>query len=621
MKSIQKITIVWIFLIASIALCVLFLAFPKTAFAADDNVIVDSEYYVDYSSLDTTSYYREYAVTNREIKYEKSGSIFAFENGASITKNDLNTLVFKLNLLKPEYEKDKVFWYLQSFVIYECSNDSMTATPIADVVISHVCSESMQEETVLLKRLQYGDVKVGIKQYLKGKDDKTNGASLTFAMGYLADGYEPIVFRNGIGKSLFIKGGNSLEIAVTSSSPYTRYFLRSSSYFGMEGRNNYIEETLDSSVVSVYDVLKNISMSETLDSLGDKKEEAESIVFNYATQKVQIVYLKRIGTTPFATTVRAYVDVPVADNEIRVADVRNALGLDTMAVMQSSCDYFKYDADEDIYRAYYYKSVWLSAKTADGNNQDLFLDCNLSFKDFYEPLARDGILPTGDDGYEYFFNRMKYNFPELEGLKEHEVYGYFGYVALPKTYTFSQLFFEVFDASKANYQGTVDSICNLGNLSKESYAKLLDDYNYGFLSQVWNIGVGAFAGYEAYHYSFYVDSGILESFVAHNGAKDMQDNLSRLGTATRDTTESVVNFFTNFIKRIGEVFDKNKVLWGAIAGILIGLFALWVLSFIISNSTKSKKRQTVKLQKPKKEPTKAQKHKKKRKVKHAKEKE
>lgn len=436
MKIIRKITKICILLFVGIALFILFSAFPKTALAVDDNIVVDNEHYVDFSSLDTTSYYREYAVTNREVAYKKGGDIFAFENGASVVKNDLNTLVFKLNLLKPEYEKGKVFLYLQSFVVYECSSDSMTATPIADVVISHVCTGDVQEEAVFFKRFQYSDVKVGIKQYLKGMDDNVGVSPVTFAVGYLNDGYDLISLRKGIGKSLFINGGNSLEIAIKGSSPYTRYFVRSASYLAMEGRNNYIEETLDSSVVSVYDVLKNLSMSETLDSLGDKKEAAEHIVYNFATQKVQIMYLKRIGTTPFATTARAYVDVPVAENEIRVADVKNALGLDTMAVMQSSCDYFKYDSAEDIYRAYYYKSVWLSAKTADGNNQDLYLDCNLSFKDFYEPLVRDGILPIGDNGYEYFFNRMKYNFPELEGLKEHEVYGYFGYVALPKTYTF-----------------------------------------------------------------------------------------------------------------------------------------------------------------------------------------
>ena len=595
MKTLRRFSVVWIVIIASIALCVLFLSLPNNVANAAQNidtVIENNEYYIDYSSLDTTSYYREYAVTNRDIKYDKSGEIFSFENGASVLKDNLNTLVFKLNLIKPEYEKDKIFISSQSFVIYECSNDSMTANAIADVVIYHVCSGEVQEEGIYFKRFQYSDVTVGVKQYLKGKDDNVTGSPVTFGVGYLNDGYELVGLRKGVGKSLFINGGNSLEIAVTGSSPYTRYFLRSSSYLAMEGRNNYIDETLDSSVVSVYDVLKNISMSETLDSLGDKKEEAENIVFNYATQKVQILYLKRIGTTPFATTARAYVDVPVAENEIRVADVKNALGLDTMAVMQSSCDYFKYDADEDIYRAYYYKSVWLSAKTADGNSQDLFLDCNLSFKDFYEPLVRDGILPTGDDGYEYFFNRLKYNFPELEGLKEHEVYGYFGYVALPKTYSFSQLFFEVFDASKANYQGTVDSVCNLGTLSQASYAKLLNEYHYNFLSQVWNVGVGVFAGYEAYHYSFYVDSGILESFIAHNGAKDMQDNISRLGVATRDTTEAFASLLSVFIKKLGEWFDKNSTLFVTITAVFFGIIALLIFLAIISKIMRPSKKQS-----------------------------
>lgn len=592
MKSVIKISIALIFLIVGVMVFMLFSSHSEIAFAAAQLDIVDDENYVDYSSLDTTSYYRDPDVTNREVAYKRSGNIFAFENGASVLKDNLNTLVFKLNLVNPEYEKDKVFYSFQSFVIYECSSDSMTATPIADVVIVHGCTDTLQEDIILFKRFKYTDVKVGIKDYLKGHDNNINGFTIMLSVGYYNDGYELLSARNSYNKSLFINGGTSLEVAVTSSSPYTRYFLRSSSHLAMEGRNNYIEEVLDSSVVSVYDVLKSISMSETLDSLGDKKEEAENIVFNYGTQKVQVSYLKRVGTTPFATPVRAYVNVPVVDNQIRVADVKNALGLDTMAVMQSSCDYFKYDSDKDIYQAYYYKSVWLSAKTADGNNQDLYLDCNLSFKDFYEPLARDGILPTGDDGYEYFFNRIKYNFPELEGLKEHEVYGYFGYVALPKTYTFSQLFFEVFDASKANYQGTVDSICNLGYLSGESYSKLLNDYHYSFLSKVWNIAVGNFAGYEAYHYSFYVDSGVLESFIAHNGASDMQDNLSRFGTITRDTTSSVVNFFTDSLKNINEWFGKNRTLFITLTAVFFGIIALLIFLAIISKIMSSSKKQS-----------------------------
>lgn len=111
MKVLKRLSIVWIVLLVSVVLCVLFSSCPNVALAAQnkDISIVDNAYYLDCPSLDTTAYYREYAVTNREVTYEKSGDIFAFENGASVVKNDLNTLVFKLNLLKPEYEKDKIF--------------------------------------------------------------------------------------------------------------------------------------------------------------------------------------------------------------------------------------------------------------------------------------------------------------------------------------------------------------------------------------------------------------------------------------------------------------------------------------------------------------------------------
>lgn len=71
MKIIRKVTKICILLFVGIALFILFSAFPKTALAVDDNTVVDNEHYVDYSSLDTTSYYREYAVTNREVAYKK----------------------------------------------------------------------------------------------------------------------------------------------------------------------------------------------------------------------------------------------------------------------------------------------------------------------------------------------------------------------------------------------------------------------------------------------------------------------------------------------------------------------------------------------------------------------
>jgi len=102
MKTLRRFSVVWIVIIASIALCVLFLSLPNNvAYAAQniDTVIENNEYYIDYSSLDTTSYYREYAVTNRDIKYDKSGEIFSFENGALSLNMKKIKFLFHRNLL------------------------------------------------------------------------------------------------------------------------------------------------------------------------------------------------------------------------------------------------------------------------------------------------------------------------------------------------------------------------------------------------------------------------------------------------------------------------------------------------------------------------------------------
>lgn len=74
----------------------------------------------------------------------------------------------------------------------------------------------------------------------------------------------------------------------------------------------------------------------------------------------------------------------------------------------------------------------------------------------------------------------------------------------------------------------------------------------------------------------------------------MQDNLSRLGIATRDTAESVANFFTNFVKKLGEWFEKNKVLFGTIAGIILGIIFLSMLFSVVSKAARSSQKKLTK---------------------------
>lgn len=565
-------------LIVCIVFCMLFSASQNIAYATSVSV-VESDFYVNYDSIDSTNFYRDTTIQNAGREYPISGTNFAFELGAGVLKNDLGSLVFRLNLSKPEFEKDKASFYNQSFVLYECSADGKTFNPIMDVVILHFTSNGVQAEELMFKRFEYSDTKIGIVNY---KQVAMANVRSPFDFFYLLDGYEVLGTSASEGSNLLINGGHTLDVVVKPSSPYVRYFLRSTSNLYA---NSNMTDTLDSSRVSVYDVLKNMYNMESLDALGEKKAEADSIINNYNVKRVQVQYLKRIESTPFASAVTEYIDVPVTDGIIRVADARAALGIQTMAVMQSACDSFKYDANNDIYKAYYYKSVWLSSKTASGETQDIYLDCNLSFRDFYFPYVRDGILPSGNDGYEYFFNRIKQKFPEVIDYQDYELYGYFGYVMMPLEYSFSQFMFEVCDSSAANYKGTVDFIRNVGVLSKDSYNKLLNDYKYGWVKTIWNNIVGALDVYQAYHYSFYVDSGVIEAFIAHNGSNDMYDNTSRTGVGARNAAKAYVDILKNVFGTLSKWFTENGKTFAIIAGIIIGIIALLIVLFIVSKIT------------------------------------
>lgn len=583
--KIQNRTIIaFAFLIVVILFCMLFSTQSNIAYAGSDNVaIVHSNSYLNYDAIDSTNFYRDTTIQNAGREYPVTGENFAFELGAGVLKSDINTLVFRLNLRKPEFEKDKASAYTQSFVLYECSADGKTFNPVMDVVVLHTTTNGVQNEILMLKRFEYSDTQIGVVNY---KQDATAPNVSPFLIFYRMDGYETLGAYAFEGANLLINGGHSLDVVVKPPSPYIRYFIRSTSR--LFPKNASVSDKLDSSRVSVYDVLKKMSNMESLDALGDKKAEAESVINNYNVQRVQIQYLKRIESTPFASAVTEYIDVPVVNGIIRVADARAALGINTMAVMQSACDSFKYDANEDIYKAYYYKSVWLSSKTADGKTQDIYLDCNLSFRDFYYPYVRDGILPSGNDGYEYFFNRIKQKFPEVIDYRDYELYGYFGYVMMPLTKSFSQFMFEFCDSSQANYKGTVDSIRNVGVLSKDSYNKLLKDYQYGWVQTIWNDVIGALDVYQAYHYSFYVDSGVIEAFIAHNGSNDMYDNSSRTGVGARNAAKAYVDIIKNVFGTLGKWFTQNSKTFAIIAGIIVGIIALLIFLFIVSKLTGKK---------------------------------
>ena len=101
MKSnkLNKILYLWIFLIVCIGFCMLSLMQSNIAYAASENVqIIESKYYKNYESIDSTNFYRDTTIQNAGREYPVTGENFAFVLDAGVIKDDFNSLVFRLNL-------------------------------------------------------------------------------------------------------------------------------------------------------------------------------------------------------------------------------------------------------------------------------------------------------------------------------------------------------------------------------------------------------------------------------------------------------------------------------------------------------------------------------------------
>ncbi len=569
----------WIILV--VLFCIVLNAVTSVTFAYS---VSKNDYYSDYSSgsLDITDYYRDSSVTNGTVVNGLSNGTFSFTAGASVMKEDLNTLVFEFNLDNPTYENLKSGQVTQcsfQFVVYSCARDGATASEMFDIIL-YTQYNTSEFDFLGFRRSSYGGEKVGVVDYFQGVDSPSSALSgLGSFLGFFENmGYETLTVGNP-SKTARWSGTNtkSLKIALQTSSAYTRYFVRagmSLQYYG----STVVEDTfLDSSVVSVADVLGRMKDKDELSVLSTSiQAEANTILNEGSYEMVTVEYLKRIGETPFAEKVTAEVEVPVVDQNIKPVDVATALGISTMSVMQSACTKFNYDADKNVYTAYYYKSVWLSAKAADGNNKDYFLDCNLSFKDYYHQFVDDDIF--GNDVYEWLLNGIYIDFPEIlnMGIEDSNLYGYFGYVVIPETKTYNELFFKMFDGGQSHFEGTVAEFSVLSSLNVDEYNKLLDDYQYNWLETAWNDVVGFFQGGEwnAYHYIFYVDSGVTEAFIANNGAIDIDNNLGHVANTTIEAVEDIADM-------LSDIFLKYEDVWMVVLG-FIGIFLFLFFFFYLT---------------------------------------
>ena len=344
-----------------------------------------------------------------------------------------------------------------------------------------------------------------------------------------------------------------------------------------------------SDIRSYYQVVNAINEAGKLE-----EEFTEIEMQQYATKvlggketSVRVEYLENVADgVPFAKKVQKTCNIYMweDDTELTSSEVAYALNLPGVNTLISACEGFKKDSD-GIFKAKYYPGVYLDAKTEDGKSMQYILNPNNSFNDFYQPLVEDGVIT--EDLKNYYLNQLITTYPVLNGFTGDQIYGYFGYVVIPETFTFNRAYSELF-GDKVNFDGVVQAFGFEGAISLTAYNKLLKDYNYPWLSRIWNDVWGTLVQCNATHVMLYADCTSSKAYYTMNGATEIEDTN---GLVHNQIEGSLIEFGEKISNTTKNVSDLLKGRSNSISAIFIVLI-LGIVVFIVfkNNNARSYKK-------------------------------
>ena len=394
-------------------------------------------------------------------------------------------------------------------------------------------------------------------------------------------------------------------IGIQPNDPFTEYFVEFSYEFltytngGITGKKQVTSGSCKSSERSLYSTFYNMEQAGMLEqeikpAFGDEAYNiAYNILHNTVQRTVSIQYLQQIPGTPFAEKVTQSAEVTMQQDsvELPIDAAAAALGLSSFDCLQSYCSGFKSGTGANTYVADYFNSIWLKARTVDGNDYNYYLNINESYAEFYQHFVDAGIFDQG--AYETVYSSQIYaNYEELEGYAPEEVYGYFGFAMIPKTYGINTLWTEFFN-TETSKSGVISTFEYGVDLTLAAYNELLKDYNYSFLRRIWNDTANLFTGgsEDTTCYILYAEPGTKSSFVAENGGDDINDDTGAAGQPIEDVGDfvgGVIDAVGDGLGAIGDFIAGLSSGAKAISTIVIIALAVIVIIILTRNSGKSK---------------------------------
>lgn len=542
---------------------------------------------------------------------ETADDDFYFERGASISLKKKNVLAFRLNTKNAEavtYEKGLkdttgTQWYEYEYMISlirKNTNDTYGSEVSAWVVNFSTKTEKYRVQNLIRAKSPYtaemaincafDEDKLGANtleplHFSAFYDDKGNvdkyQAKIYFEVDSAFDEYTAVFSytkrRYNIAQKFKFKwpwqqsstgiGGPIWEIALqTNCTSVEDSLLRSD-----ERTYDYVLQK----AIEAGEIKLEAEDGDT-ETDTDNKETWENIV-NGGEQQIKVEYLANIGDTPFAEKVQKQITIkmPANTTTLTANAVASALNVPHVNCLLSACKGFTLDSETGYYVAEYANSVWLSSKTADGNTANYFLDPNLSFDEYYGKLVSDGII--SDDLYDYvYYSKIMNDYKELNGRSPKTLYGYFGYVVIPETFTLNQVFADIFNV-ETEINGLIKNYEYKQSLSLSAYDKLLQEYDYSWLERVWNDAWGALTQCNANHYLIYADVTTTDAYINENGSENIEN--------TNGLIINSVQKIEEVLSSIGLSFDSKS---GSIIAAVIVAGAVVVLIVIIGKKNGKK---------------------------------
>lgn len=425
---------------------------------------------------------------------------------------------------------------------------------------------------------------------------------------------------SGTAGGLFENTAEPIVIILSGINPAMKYSIRfdyvyhNSDYSGITGAtyNDIQTDSCKSQEVSFIDVLtkaKNSTggLEAFFDGDTELAEKAESLIAGVNYEDVTIIHQKRIKGTPFAEKVETVMSVPVwgtvGQRYVELNDVRAVFGNEGLETLNASIQEIK-RIDDETFEIEYHYSGWLRLVNNDGKFVDVFASMNESFEGyFYQYVQKEAMSRAA---YSYIFQELIREYPALNDYSTRlgDVYGLWGMLVLPNTYTLDDLAAEFFQPRITSGEHVTMFTFTHG-LTYEEYQQLQANFEYGWVASAWNTVAGFVAGEtcQATYHIVYLNPEQPQSWLDLRGDIKDEDDMNDIpdggiigGTIT-DITGAIGGFFgvivdgaTGIIGGIGDLFSGMSSSPLGLVGLALIAVAVIVIIRLIKNGTFGGKR-------------------------------